>query len=88
MQDLNIKLLRVPGVYEECYSGTEVSNRVIKEFLGWKCLLTHTVESHKNDRSPDRRDAIMSLKLENVPSQKEIDRNMTTYDSYAIGGEN
>ena len=62
--------------------------------LGIACALASEHGAYGSDylcsllRSPDRRDSIMSLKLEDVPSQKEIDRNMAIYDLYARGGGN
>lgn len=53
LKDLHVALVKVPGIYEECYMGTEVPNRLIKDFSGWKCLLTHTKERHENDRADD-----------------------------------
>lgn len=66
LKDLPVEILKVPGVYEECYREKEVSNRIIEVFLGWKCLLTHTKESHKNDRDDD-------IKPEDVVKDRKAD---------------
>ena len=66
LKELNVELLKVPGVYEGCYQSKEVSNRVIKELEGWKCFFTHTIESHKNDLEDD-------IKPEDVIKEKKAD---------------
>jgi putative phosphoesterase len=47
--------IRVPGVFHETYFDQRVPNRLIKEFCGWKFLVSHTNESHPHDLSRDPR---------------------------------
>lgn len=49
------KLIRVPGVFSEYYKDTSIPNRTIKNFEGWKVLITHTKDSHRNDLKDDIR---------------------------------
>ena len=60
--------------------------------LGIACALASEHGAYGSDylrsllRSPDRRASIVSLELENVPAQREVDRELNSYDSYVIGG--
>ncbi|OPX17807.1 hypothetical protein BXT86_04550 [candidate division WOR-3 bacterium 4484_100] len=47
--------LRVPGVFSDYYQDKNIPNRLIKDFAGWRFLLTHTVDSHPNDLPDDIR---------------------------------
>ncbi len=58
--------LRVPGVFSEYYADPSIPNRVIKEFEGWRFLLTHTDVSHANDLPSD-------LKPQNLIRAKQVD---------------
>jgi len=66
LRDFDVKLMKVPGVYEENYKKEEIPNRIIKELEGWKCLFTHTRESHQNDLEND-------IKPEEVIKKREAD---------------
>ncbi len=47
-------LVKVPGTWDTCYyPSPEVSNRKFIEIGGWKLFLSHTPESHYNDRADD-----------------------------------
>ena len=37
-----VQVLRVPGIYSSHYSDPGIRNRVIREFEGWRFLLSHT----------------------------------------------
>jgi putative phosphoesterase len=58
--------LRVPGVFSDVYTDVRVPNRIIKNVVGWRLLLTHTVSSHSNDLPDD-------LKPEDVIREKRAD---------------
>jgi putative phosphoesterase len=58
--------LRVPGVFSDVYTDVRVPNRIIKNVVGWRLLLTHTVSSHPNDLPDD-------LKPEDVIREKRAD---------------
>ncbi len=45
--------VRVPGVFSEVYADKKIPNRLIKNIVGWRVLLTHTVSSHPNDLPED-----------------------------------
>jgi putative phosphoesterase len=45
--------LRVPGVFHSLYGDSTVPNRLMKEYEGWKFMLSHTRESHPHDLSND-----------------------------------
>jgi putative phosphoesterase len=58
--------LRVPGVFSEVYTDERVPNRMIKNVIGWRLLLTHTVASHPNDQPGD-------LKPEDLIRERRVD---------------
>ena len=45
--------VRVPGVFSESYTDRNVPNRLIKNVVGWRLLITHTLSSHPNDLPGD-----------------------------------
>ena len=47
--------VRVPGVYCDAYQVESIENRIIKNIMGWRLLLTHTLQSHPNDLPGDPR---------------------------------
>jgi hypothetical protein len=47
--------LRVPGVYDDRYRDRAIPNRLMKEFEGWKFLVTHTDTSDSHDLPEDLR---------------------------------
>lgn len=58
--------LRVPGVFSDVYADERIPNRIIKNVIGWRLLLTHTVASHPNDLPRD-------LKPEDVIRERRVD---------------
>jgi putative phosphoesterase len=52
--------LRVPGVFHSLYGDRRVPNRLIKEFDGWKFMLSHTRESHPHDLSDDPKPEVLA----------------------------
>ncbi|MCK4353359.1 YfcE family phosphodiesterase [candidate division WOR-3 bacterium] len=60
------EVIKIPGVFSEHYKNPDIPNRLIFEFEGWKVLITHTRESHKNDLPKD-------LKPEKVIKSKEAE---------------
>ncbi|MEQ8220776.1 MAG: metallophosphoesterase family protein [Candidatus Eremiobacterota bacterium] len=67
LYDLNVKIITVPGVYEEAYKKDDIKNRLIEEINGWKCLISHTMKSHENDLSYDiKPEEVIEKKLAHV----------------------
>jgi putative phosphoesterase len=60
------EILRVPGVFSDCYQNPEIPNRMVCYFLGWRVLITHTVSSHPHDLKHD-------IKPEEYIHDKKID---------------
>ncbi|MFH1220016.1 MAG: metallophosphoesterase family protein [Candidatus Eisenbacteria bacterium] len=58
--------LRVPGVYDSRYRDRTIANRLLKEFEGWRFLVTHTDTSHANDLPED-------LRPEDLVANKQVD---------------
>jgi putative phosphoesterase len=59
-------ILRVPGVFSECYRNPEIPNRMVCFFSGWRVLISHTVSSHPHDLKTD-------IKPEEYSRDKKID---------------
>jgi putative phosphoesterase len=56
LEQAGYPLTRVPGTWDTVYyPGSDVSNRKFIEIAGWRIFLTHTPESHYNDRVDDIR---------------------------------
>ncbi len=53
LEELDLKFIRVPGVFSSYYQDPQITNRRIEEFNGWKALLTHTPSIHTNDLPQD-----------------------------------
>lgn len=53
--EYGLAYVRVPGVFSDVYRDRSVPNRLVKEFEGWRCLLSHTQTSHANDLPGDPR---------------------------------
>jgi putative phosphoesterase len=51
--EMNIKYTKVPGVFSSYYQDKSIENRKVEIFEGWRVLLTHTKEPHKNDLPSD-----------------------------------
>ncbi|MEW6070050.1 MAG: YfcE family phosphodiesterase [Candidatus Thermoplasmatota archaeon] len=64
--EIEVKLLRVPGVFSHLYKDPNIPNRVIKNYKSWRILITHTKEAHENDLPQD-------IKPEVVTENKEVD---------------
>ena len=47
------ELVRVPGVFSAAYADASIPNRFIKDIVGWRLFLTHTLSSHPNDLPGD-----------------------------------
>lgn len=54
-EELGCEYVRVPGVYSDYYADNSVPNRVLRDFEGWRFLLSHTDVSHSNDLPDDPR---------------------------------
>lgn len=59
-------VIRVPGVYDPEYADRKIPHRLIKDFSGWRVLISHTPTSHSNDFPDD-------LKPEFLCNQKKIE---------------
>ena len=53
LSELEIEVLQVPGVFSKYYQDPNIPNRQIHEFNGINVLVSHTVESHRNDLPSD-----------------------------------
>ncbi|MFC1767665.1 metallophosphoesterase family protein [Candidatus Margulisiibacteriota bacterium] len=58
-----VPILKVPGVYDPEYKDPAITNRMIKEYEGWKTLITHTPGSHENDLPQDVNPDLVSQSL-------------------------
>ncbi|UCD05756.1 MAG: metallophosphoesterase family protein [candidate division WOR-3 bacterium] len=47
--------VRIPGVFSATYTDESIPNRLIKNVVGWRLFLTHTLSSHPNDLPGDIR---------------------------------
>jgi hypothetical protein len=61
-----VKVIKVPGVFELAYKNPSIPNRLIKQFEGWKILITHTSISHPND-------LLIDLKPEELVEKRRVD---------------
>ncbi len=59
-------VIKVPGVFSDMYQDEQIPNRIIKNIVGWRLLLTHTPVSHPNDLPGD-------LKPEDVIRDRRVD---------------
>ncbi len=65
---LPVNVIKVPGVSEALYKDASVPNRVIKDIVGLRVLVTHTKNSHRNDLPDDKipEEYIVSRKVDMV----------------------
>jgi putative phosphoesterase len=54
-EEFGSEYVRVPGVYSGYYGDNSVPNRILRDFGGWRFLLSHTDVSHSNDLPDDPR---------------------------------
>ena len=66
LENLGVRILKVPGVFSKYYQDEEISNRIVETFNGRKVLITHTECSHEKDLSKD-------IKPEILVSKKAVD---------------
>lgn len=66
MEELGVRILKVPGVFSSYYKDPSIINRRIEELAGFKVLLTHTASSHANDLPTD-------IKPEDIIAKHQID---------------
>lgn len=48
-----VPVIKIPGVYDPEYKDPKITNRMIKEYDGWKVLITHSPNRHENDLPDD-----------------------------------
>ena len=65
LDEFEVEVIKVPGVFSNYYQDPDIPNRKIVDFEGWKVLLTHTNTSHENDLPTD-------LNPEEVIAKKEV----------------
>jgi len=65
-ENLDVKIIKVPGVFSDYYQDKNIPNRVIETFNDRKTLITHTECCHENDLPGD-------LKPEELVSKKSVD---------------
>lgn len=53
LSEFNTEVLQVHGVYCEHYQNPDIANRIVKEFDGYRFLLSHTDRKHQNDLPND-----------------------------------
>ena len=70
LEKFGVKLIKVPGVFEDYYQDPGITNRLIETFDEKKVLISHTEEIHKNDPSPEVKELI---RPEEVIAKKEVD---------------
>lgn len=66
LNDLELKVTRVPGVFSSYYKDPKIPNRIVKNYNGWRVLLTHSPTSHENDIQGD-------IKPEEITAKKGVD---------------
>ena len=53
LENLGVRILKVPGVFSNYYQDRDIPNRVVVTFNGGKVLITHTECCHENDLPED-----------------------------------
>jgi putative phosphoesterase len=53
LDNLGVKLVKVPGVFSSYYQNRDISNRIVENFNDRRVLITHTECSHENDLNGD-----------------------------------
>jgi putative phosphoesterase len=66
LENLDVQLIKVPGVFSNYYKRKDIPNRIIETFNDIKVLITHTECCHENDIPGD-------LKPEELVSKKGVD---------------
>ena len=66
LENLDVHIIKVPGVFSNYYKDRDISNRVVVTFNGRKVLITHTECCHENDLPED-------IKPEELVSKKGVD---------------
>jgi putative phosphoesterase len=65
-ENLDVKIIKVPGVFSDYYQDKDIQNRIIEIFNDRKTLITHTECCHENDLPGD-------LIPEEFVSKKSVD---------------
>ena len=66
LENLGVRIVKVPGVFSSYYQDTDISNRIVETFNGRKVLITHTDCCHENDLPRD-------IKPEELISKEAVD---------------
>ncbi len=66
IKDPGVRLIAVPGVFENAYADKEIPNRILEQFDGVRVLITHTPDSSDKDLPGD-------LKPESVLDESSAD---------------
>ena len=66
LENLGVRILKVPGVFSNYYQDRDIPNRVVVTFNGRKVLITHTECCHENDLPED-------IKPEELVKKKAVD---------------
>jgi putative phosphoesterase len=66
LENLDVHIIKVPGVFSNYYQDRDIPNRVVETFNGRKVLITHTECCHENDLPED-------IKPEELVSKKGVD---------------
>ncbi len=49
LEEFEVEVVRIPGVFSTYYQDPQIPNRLVREFGGVKTLITHAPTPHKND---------------------------------------
>ncbi len=66
IKDPGVRIIAVPGVFENAYADQNIPNRIIESFDGVRVLITHTPDSNDKDLPGD-------LKPESVLDESSVD---------------
>jgi len=66
LENLGVRIVKVPGVFSNYYQDADIPNRVVETFNGRKVLITHTECCHENDLPDD-------IKPDEIVSKKAVD---------------
>jgi hypothetical protein len=66
LKHLDVRIVKVPGVFSAYYQDNNILNRKVESFHDKKVLITHTESSHENDLPGD-------IKPEEITKEKKVD---------------
>jgi len=66
LENLGVRIVKVPGVFSSYYQDREIPNRIVETFNDRRVLITHTECCHENDLPED-------IKPEEIVNKKAVD---------------